>query len=204
MLTRHALPLLLTAFIAPLMAAPAPPGMTERVRGTIDAVAVDSLSIHDRDGRTLSLLLTDKTRINSVATGSPADIGPDSYIGTAARLQPDGTLRALEVHVFAASLRGAGEGHRPWAAADGSEATMTNGTVGTVKASDGQRLTVRYGDGEKTVWVPDGVPIVRLEPGNRSQLLPGAAVVVSAAPDEQGRPVAQSVSVGVGGVVPPM
>ncbi|BFO11665.1 hypothetical protein GGER_41750 [Serratia rubidaea] len=47
----------------------------------------------------------------SVSKGSTADIKPDSFIGTAAVPQADGSLKALEVHVFAASLRGSGEGH---------------------------------------------------------------------------------------------
>ncbi len=128
----------------------------------------------------------------------------NSFIGTAAVPQPDGTLKALEVHVFAPSLRGSGEGHRPWENADGSASTMTNGTVGNLVVSQGRRMTVKYGDGEKTVVVPDDVPIVSLEPGERSLLKPGAKVVLFPQKGADGSLTALAISVGKDGVTPPM
>ena len=68
------------------------------------------------------------------------DIKPGSYVGTAAMPQPDGTLRALEVHVMPESMRGAGEGHRPFDLQP--QSTMTNGTVGTVTGSSNRMLTI--------------------------------------------------------------
>ncbi|MCO3717185.1 hypothetical protein FA136_14115 [Pseudomonas aeruginosa] len=115
-----------------------------------------------------------------------------------------GTLKALEVHVFAPSLRGSGEGHRPWENADGSASTMTNGTVGNLVVSQGRRMTVKYGDGEKTVVVPDDVPIVSLEPGERSLLKPGAKVVLFPQKGADGSLTALAISVGKDGVTPPM
>ena len=168
---------LLLASAASFAAQP-PAGMLQPLRGTIQQAADDHLQLKARNGQQLTVSLTDKTAIRAVSLAKPEDIQPDSFIGTAAVPQPDGTLKALEVHVFAPSLRGSGEGHRPWENADGSASTMTNGTVGNLVVSQGRRMTVKYGDGEKTVVVPEDVPIVSLEPGERSLLKPGAKVVL--------------------------
>jgi hypothetical protein len=184
--------------------AAAPPGMAEKVRGTLTAFDASHVQMTTAAGQDVAITLTPTTAWRSVATAAPGDITPDSYIGTAAVAQPDGTLKALEVHVFAPSLRGSGAGHRPWEGADGNQATMTNGTVGTLKTAEGRRMTVTYPDGEKTVVVPEGVPIVRLEPADATALKVGAHVIVSATPDEKGGAVAQSVMVGKDGLVPPM
>lgn len=191
-----------------LTLAAAAPGMTEKVRGTLTQADQTHLSMTTADGKAVTLALTPQTTVRSVARAAPGDITPDSYIGTAAVAQPDGTLKALEVHVFAQSLRGSGVGHRPWQGADGREATMTNGTVGTVKMAEGRRLTVTYPDGEKTIIVPDGVPIVRIEPAGPALLQSSAQakahVIVFAAPDDKGGVQAQSVLIGKDGLTPPM
>src|SRR5476649_432699 len=96
-------------------------------RGTIDSVTDSSMQITTRQGDKLDVQLNDKTKINSVSKGQIADIKADSFIGTAAVPQADGTLKALEVHVFAPSLRGSGEGFNPFESADGKINTMTNG-----------------------------------------------------------------------------
>lgn len=183
-------------------AADAPPGMTEKVRGTLVSATPDALVLRTAEGQVLNARLLPTTRISAVSAASFADIHPDSYIGTAAALQPDGTLKALEVHIFAASLRGAGEGHRPWQGADGQAATMTNGTVGQLKG--GRQLVVRYANGEQTVEVPDGVPVVQLDPGTPALLVAGAKVIVFAVPGADGQAQVQSVSVGTHGLTPPM
>ncbi|HIE1892038.1 TPA: hypothetical protein ACXJVL_000494 [Pseudomonas aeruginosa] len=194
---------LLLASAASFAAQP-PAGMLQPLRGTIQQAADDHLQLQARNGQQLTVRLTDKTAIRAVSLAKPEDIQPDSFIGTAAVPQPDGTLKALEVHVFAPSLRGSGEGHRPWENADGSASTMTNGTVGNLVVSQGRRMTVKYGDGEKTVVVPDDVPIVSLEPGERSLLKPGAKVVLFPQKGADGSLTALAISVGKDGVTPPM
>ncbi|QCR36633.1 hypothetical protein [Nissabacter sp. SGAir0207] len=174
------------------------------MRGTLDQVTDHSLTLTDRRGAKVEVGLTDQTRINSVATGKISDIKPDSFIGTAAAPQPDGTLKALEVHVFAPSLRGSGEGFNPFESADGKVNTMTNGTVGKLVESNGRTLTVKYHDQQKTVIVPDDVPVVTLAPGDRSLLTPGAHVVLFANKQADGSLAARGISVGKDGIVPPM
>ncbi|WNJ79714.1 hypothetical protein RJE46_00195 [Cedecea neteri] len=174
------------------------------VRGTIDAVNDSSLQITTRQGEKLSVGLTDKTRINGVSEAKMSDIKPDSFIGTAAVPQADGTLKALEVHVFAPSLRGSGEGFNPFESANGQVNTMTNGTVGTLVNSHGRTMTVKFHGQQKTVQVPDDVPVVLINPADKSVLKPGAKVVLFATKDDKGQAVARGISAGVNGLTPPM
>jgi hypothetical protein len=124
------------------------------VRGTVTALSGDVLKVHTRDGKDVDVKLAKDTPIRGVALANVNDIKPDSYVGTAAIPQPDGTLKALEVHVFPASMRGTGDGHRPWDL--GSNSTMTNGTVGSLVVSNGRTITVKYKDGEGRAVRPQG------------------------------------------------
>ncbi|CAI1154252.1 Uncharacterised protein [Serratia rubidaea] len=187
-----------------IAAAQMPGKVIAPLRGTIDQVSDSSLQLTDRKGEKVSVKLNDQTKVLSVSKGSTADIKPDSFIGTAAVPQADGSLKALEVHVFAASLRGSGEGHSPWQSADGKVDTMTNGTVGKLVNANGRTLTVNYNNQQKTVIVPDGTPIVTLDPGDRSLLKPGAHIVLFSATDDKGERVATRISAGKDGTVPPM
>ncbi|MFP2514857.1 hypothetical protein [Buttiauxella agrestis] len=174
------------------------------VRGTIDAVEGNTLKITTRQGDKLDVALTDETKVNSVSEAKISDIKPDSFIGTAAVQQADGTLKALEVHVFAPSLRGSGEGFNPFESADGNVNTMTNGTVGKLVNSQGRTMTVKVKDQEKKVIVPDDVPVVLIAPGDRKLLQPGTKVVLHVTKDDKGQVVVRGVSAGNDGLTPPM
>ena len=185
-------------------AADAPAKPTMPVRGTVTQVNGDQLQFTDRKGQPATATLNDKTIISAVAKGNIDDIKPNSFIGTAAAPQPDGTLKALEVHVFDPSLRGSGEGFRPWQGSDGRVGTMTNGTVGTLVNSNGRTMTVKYQNGEKKVVVPEDVPVVTMSPGSRSLLVPGAHIIMFPAPGSANPIVASRIVAGVNGTVPPM
>jgi hypothetical protein len=115
--------------------------------------------------------------VAAISLANINDIKPGSYIGAAGIPQPDGSQKALEVHVFPPAMAGTGDGHRPFDLAPNS--TMTNGTVGDVVASNTVRC-LKYKDGEKKIVVPDDVPVVNIEAGERSMLVAGAKVVVRA------------------------
>jgi hypothetical protein len=175
---------------------------TVRLRGTIEKVDGSALAVKGRDGAPLTLTLTGNAQVVSVVKATLADIKEGSFIGSGAMPQADGSQKALEVHIFAESQRGTGEGHRPWDGAPNS--TMTNGTAGTaVTGVDGPTITVKYKDGEKKIVVGPGVPIVRYEIGNASELKPGAAItVVAATKKPDGTFEAARINVGRDGVVP--
>ena len=107
-------------------------------------------------------------RLTWLTVAQPDNIKEGSYIGTAAVPQADGTLKALEMQVFPASMRGVGEGTRDWDLGAGS--SMTNGTVGSLVNANGRTITITYKGGEKKVVVPDDVPFVTYEPADRSGL----------------------------------
>lgn len=184
----------------PAFAQPGP----ARLRGTVEAVSEDGLDITTRDGSKLHVSVPPDVRTTYVVAAKMADIAPGSYIGTAATREPDGTLRALEVHVFPPSMRGRGEGFRPFEIEGGGEATMTNGTVGNLVTTNGRVATVRYGGGEKQVLIPDDVPIVSFEAADRSALKPGVKVIVSGTRAADGRVTATAINVGKDGLTPPM
>jgi hypothetical protein len=83
---------------------------------------------------------------------------------------------------------------------------MTNATVAeTVAGVDGQNITVKYKDGEKKVVVPPDTPIVSFVAGDKSELKPGAKIIIfSATRKEDGSLEAARVNVGRDGITPPM
>ncbi|GAH41423.1 unnamed protein product, partial [marine sediment metagenome] len=100
--------------------------------------------------------------------------------------------------------RGAAEGFRPWDARANS--TMTNATVAqTVGGTDGQHITVKYKDGEKNVVVPPDTPIVTFVASDKSEVKPGAKLIIfGAAKKDDGTLEANRVNVGRDGITPPM
>ena len=155
----------------------------------------------------VAVKMTDQTRIASLETAQLADITQGMFVGTAALPQPDGTLKALEVHIFPEAMRGTGEGYRPFPQV--AQGTMTNATitniVGTQGAvtDNGLTLTLKYKDGEKTVVVPKGTPIVLLGKGDASMLKQGAKVSVTGT-KEAGGVTATRILVGLDGATPPI
>jgi len=178
-------------------------GAPVRVRGTISSADADGYVVKSRDGTELKLKLAPNATVVALIQASLADIKQGSYIGIAALPQADGSQKALEVHIFPESMRGTGEGHRPWDLQPSS--TMTNGSVQqSVAASDGQKLTLKHKDGETNVVVPPGIPIVLYVPGEVSELKPGARIFIGAATRQpDGSLQAGRVNVGRG-VAPPM
>ena len=190
------------AFVAvSLAAASAQQAATVRVRGTIEKVDGNTLTLKTSDGEA-KLTLTGNAQVVAVLKASMADIKENTFLGSAAMPQPDGTQKALEVHIFPEAMRGTGEGHRPFTT-PGS--TMTNGTSAgaTVTSTDGSAIKVKYKDGEKVIVVPPNVPIVRYEIGGPADLKVGAAFTVTAATKKpDGTLEAARINVGRDGVVP--
>src|SRR5436190_21444045 len=123
-----------------------------RVRGTIETVDGDVLSVKSRSGEDVRLHMTGDMRVVGITRISLSDIKVGSFIGTTTVPGQDGEQKAVEVHVFPEDMRGTGEGSRPYDLRPNS--TMTNATVQqTVAGNDGNTLTIKYKDGEKKVVV---------------------------------------------------
>jgi hypothetical protein len=191
---------LVAALAATAALAQAP--QTVRLRGVIEKVDGNKVTAKSDKGDALTLNLADKMLVVAVVKASVADIKDGDFIGSGAMPQPDGSQKAIEVHIFAEQMRGTGEGFRPWDGAPNS--TMTNGTVGNkVTGVDGPVITVKYKDGEKKIMVTPDVPIVRYEVVDLSALKPGVAFSVFAAVKQpDGSYDIKRINVGRDGVVP--
>ena len=176
-----------------------------RVRGVIEAVDGSMVTIATREGERVSLSLTETTGINGLERKSAGDIGANTFIGTTAVRGGDGRWKATEVHIFPEAMRGAGEGHYAW---DLPESTMTNAAVtGTTGRRSRRTLSLRYGGaaaGEVEVDLTRKTEIVALTQGDRSLLVPGAAVFALAIPAQEGPATAIAVVAETDGVEPPM
>jgi hypothetical protein len=179
-----------------------PPSPT-RVRGTIERVDGDVLSVKSRSREDVKLRMTGDMRLVGIIKISLADIRLGSFIGTTTVPGPDGRQNAVEVHVFPEDMRGTGEGTRPYDLRPNS--TMTNATVAeTVAGNDGQTLMIKYKDGEKKVVVGPDTPVVTYVAADKSELKPGAKIIafVKLLPD--GSFETNRISVGRDGLTPPM
>ena len=191
----------LVGFAVTSSSAQQPPA--QRLAGTIDKVNGDSLWIKAKDGAEQAVTLTDKALIVGVTKASLSDINEASYSGSGAMPQADGSQKAVEVHIFAESQRGTGDGHRDgWPGAPNG--TMTNGEAGApVTGVDGLTLMVKYKGGEKKLIVTPTTPIVQYQISDNSALKPGAAIsIVAATKKGDGTFETGRINVGLNGVVP--
>jgi hypothetical protein len=196
--------LAIVAAVATQAVAQQPPTSTVRIRGTIEAVDGNVLSIKTREGTDVKVKMTDNVAVFAVVKTDLSEIKQGSYIGVSAMPQPDGVQKAFAVHIFPENQRGAAEGFRPWDARPGS--SMTNAAVAeTVKGTDGQNILVKYKDGEKKVVVPPDTPIVTFVASDKSEIKPGAKTIIfGATKKEDGTLEAARVNVGRDGLTPPM
>lgn len=192
---------LLSGLIGAVAQAQTPAALTG-IRGALTAVSGDKLTVKSNRGVEQTVMLDKDSKVAAISVARIDDIKPGSYIGAAGIPQPDGSQKALEVHVFPPAMAGTGDGHRPFDLAPNS--TMTNGTVGDVVASQGRTLTLKYKGGEKKIVVPEDVPIVNIEAGDRAMLKAGVKVVLRARKNADGSLTAVSVNVGKNGITPPM
>ena len=153
-----------------------------RVRGTIGAFDGNVLSVKSKSGNT-DIVLAEKTQIVFTQPIALSDIKPGDFLGVTSMKRADGALTAYEVRRFPKPLN---PGHRPFDGRD--DQTMTNATVGaTVQSASGRVLTMTYDGGSQKILVPENASISTLVPGNRSQLVPGAAVNLTARAADGGR-----------------
>jgi outer membrane lipoprotein SlyB len=175
-----------------------------RVRGTIAGVDGNILDVKSRDGTPIKVKLADDVKVLAVDRKSLADVKQGVFVGITALPQPDGTQKAVEIHIFPEALRGTGEGHRPWDLVPNS--TMTNANIDSeIASTDGKELVLKYKDGEKRFIVPANVEVVIFAPAAVADLKSGEKIFIAAGkklPD--GSVEAPRVVVGRNGVNPPM
>jgi hypothetical protein len=160
----------------------------QRVRGTISAVDGNVLKVKSAKG-IADITLGDKTAIVFTQPIAVSDIKPGDFLGVTSQKATDGSLTAFEIRRFPKPLN---PGHRPF---DGREdQTMTNATV-SVQSASGRELMLSYEGGSQKIVISEKAEISMLVPGNRSQLVPGAPVNLTARPGDDGKLTALRIQV---------
>jgi len=179
------------------------PPTPSRVRGTIEAVDGDLVSVKSRSGEDVKLHMTGDIKVVGITRISLADVKVGSFVGATTVPGPDGSQNAVEVHVFPEEMRGTGEGSRPYDLRPNS--TMTNATVSeSVTGNDGHTLLVKYKGGEKKVVVSPETPVVTYVAADKSDLKAGAKIIAFVKQLPDGSFEANRISVGRDGLTPPM
>lgn len=177
------------------------------IRGKIVSLDGNVLTVGAAIGTvTTKVTLAPNYRVQYVVPAKLSNIKPGSFVGTAAVPQVDGSLRALEVHIFPPGVT-PGQGSHPYDL--GPTSSMTNGTVDTIASVkvdnvNGSKITVKYEGGSKDVTVGAGTPVVTYTPATPDALTPGARVNILATKGTDGTLTATAVSVGKDGLLPPM
>ena len=174
-----------------------------RVRGTVESLDGDTLKVKSRDGKDITVALKSGWNVGGVIKAAVSDIKPGDFIGIASQPTDSGINGAIEVVIFPASMKGTGEGDRPWDSAPNS--SMTNATVANAVTSvNGPTLTLTYKGGERKINIPDGTPVVTLTSATKADLKPGAGVFITGEQTGETAVSADRVAVGLNGTVPPM
>ena len=194
---------LLALLISPAGAQQAPQGTPTRIRGTIEKLDGQALTVKSREGQTETITLADNVAVAYLVKKNVGDIKPGDYIASTGIKGTDGKLHAIEVRIFPESLRGVGEGQYPWDLKPNS--VMTNATVGTItQAPQGNVIKVSYKGTETEYTVDPITPIFANATGDRSLLVPDAAVFVIASKHDDGKLTSTRLYVEKDGVKPPM
>jgi outer membrane lipoprotein SlyB len=176
-----------------------------RIRGTIEKVDGATMTIKARDGKDVMVKQDEKFGVQGLAKASLADLNNDTFIGVTAMPQPDGSQKAIAIHIFTEQQRKVvPQTFGPWDLQPNS--TMTNAVVASkISNKDGNILTVKYKDGEKKVLVTPETAIVKVVPGDKTEIKPGAKIIIMGAvkgPD--GTLTTNGIYVGKDGIAPPM
>jgi hypothetical protein len=149
---------LIALLVLPAGAQQAPQGTPTRIRGTVEKLDGQALTVNSREGQTATIALADNVVVAYLVKKDVGDIKPGDYIASTGIKGTDGKLHAIEVRIFPESLRGAGEGQYPWDLKPDS--VMTNATVGTItQAPQGNVTKVSYKGTESEYTVDPTTPI---------------------------------------------
>jgi hypothetical protein len=176
-----------------------------RIRGVIEAIDGPNLTIKSRTGETLKIRLADNARVFAVIRASAVDLKPNTYVGVTSVPAPDGSDKAIAVHIFPEDRRGTAEGRINWDLLP--ESKMTNGAVNlqVVQGLQGGIMTVTYKGQESKIALTSETKIVAFTGGDKSELKPGTQIIIFAATKSaDGTLQAPAISYGRDGLTPPM
>src|SRR6516162_11052766 len=91
----------------------------------------DRLTVKEAGSGTQTVMLSADAKIYGVEKRRLSDIKPGDFVASGEVRGTDGQIHAVELRIFPESMRGVGEGQRPWDVKP--EGVMTNATVGTYR-----------------------------------------------------------------------
>jgi hypothetical protein len=157
-----------------------------RVRGTVEKLDGNVLTVKSRDGAELKLTLKDNANIRGVVKAKLEDVKAATNVAITSKPRPDGTLEAVELRIFPPGPFNSF--HGDWDLTPGTPTFMTNGAMQqSVAAVDGQVLTVEYKippdktDIKKILVTPRTI-IATTVASTKADLKPGLKVFVANAP----------------------
>jgi hypothetical protein len=203
MMRKIAIAAVIALAAGPALAQTPPAGTPTRIRGTVDKLDGQNLTVKSRDGQTLTIELAADVAVITLVKKSVADIKAGDYVASTGVKGTDGKIHAVEVRIFPEAGRGTGEGQYPWDLMPDS--IMTNATVGKVdQAPQGPVLHVTFKGTESEYTIGPDVPVLANGPGDISLLKPGAAVFVIAVKHEDGKLTSARLYAEKDGIKPPM
>jgi hypothetical protein len=194
----------IVALAVPAFAQAPPAGAPTRIRGTVEKLDGQTLTVKSREGPSIAVVLGPNFTVSGCVAKSLADIKPGDFVASTSLKGPDGKLKALEVHIIPENLRGVvPEAQYPSDLVPDS--IMTNATLAQItSAPQGHVMKVTFKGNEAEVTIPDGIPIVGYVPADASLLKPGAAVFITAQKQADGTLTAARVTAEKDGVKPPL
>jgi hypothetical protein len=188
-------------FVMPAFAQAPPQNPPVRIRGTVDKLNGDSLTIKTKDGQSASIIVADKT-VQYLAKKSLSDIKTGDFLASTGMKGTDGKIHAVEVRIFPKATP---DGGRQFAWDLGPDSVMTNATVGTVmQTPNGPLVRVTFTGGESEYTIGPDVPILAGADGDKNLLVPGAAVFAIASKKDDGTLTSIRIYVEKDGIKPPM
>jgi hypothetical protein len=204
MSSKHLLAGALIGLLAvPAVAQNTPESTPTRIRGTVEKLDGQTLTVKSREGPELTIVLAPNFAVSFLVKKTLADVKAGDYTAATSVKGTDGKLHAKEVRIFPEALRGAGEGQYAWDLVP--ESVMTNATVaGVTSVPQGGILKVTYKGGESEIIVDPDTPVFGYGAGDAGLLKPGAAIFVVAQKKPDGSLSAARVTAEKDGVKPPM
>ena len=197
---------MLTSVLIAGIAAPAlsQEGTRVRLRGPLDVFEADTIAITTRDGGKIEVLMQPDWTVQSVIAVPLAEMQPGDFVGASAVKGEDGRMIAEAIHYLPVAIRERAQGDIPWDLTP--ESLMINADIAEVTAVGNGQIVVKMAHKDATydlVIAPD-TPIVKYGDGDKSQLVPGAAVYMSARHMPDGTYTATRVRAETNGVKPPL
>jgi hypothetical protein len=187
----------------PAAAQQAPQGTPTRIRGTVEKLDGQALTVKSREGQQVTISLATNVTVTYLVKKSLGDIKAGDFVATTSSKGTDGKNHSVELRIFPEAMRGLGEGQYAWDLMPDS--LMTNATVsGVTSAPQGQTLKVNYKGNESEIVVRTDTPVFGYGSGDASLLKHGAAIFIVALKKPDGSLSAARVTAEKDGVKPPM